>query len=123
MKPASFSPPKRLLSLRYWAVLVWLILGISGCASPTGGGGKNLRSEHVQTWVGEVSCPGCSERWLALTLFPDGLFRLRESYVAGKGGAGGTGIPARVDQAASPPPAVAPFEGPPFGTAPAVAPR
>jgi len=81
------SLPKRLPSLRYWAVLAWLVLGISGCALQSGGGGKNLRSEHVQTWVGEVSCPGCSERWLAVTLFPDGLFRLRESYVASKGGA------------------------------------
>lgn len=36
---------------------------------------------QATSWRGEVSCPGCHERWLTLTLFPDGLFRIRERFV------------------------------------------
>lgn len=76
--------PVILRALRYGVVLGYLLL--AGCAWHGGGDKQRLRSAQVQTWHGEVSCPGCSERWLTLTLFPDGLFRLRETYVAGKGG-------------------------------------
>lgn len=47
-----------------------------------------LRRGGPVTWQAEVSCPGCSERWLTLTLFPDGFFRLRERYLAQGGGGG-----------------------------------
>lgn len=38
------------------------------------------------TWRGEVSCPGCNERWMTLTVFPDGLFRLSERFAGDTGG-------------------------------------
>lgn len=44
-----------------------------------------LRHSGPVTWQAEVACPGCSERWLTLTLFPDGFFRLRERYVGRDG--------------------------------------
>lgn len=44
-----------------------------------------LRHNGPVTWQAEVACPGCSERWLTLTLFPDGFFRLRERYVGRDG--------------------------------------
>lgn len=47
-----------------------------------------LRRGGPVSWQAEVSCPGCSERWLTLTLFPDGFFRLRERYLAPGGGRG-----------------------------------
>lgn len=40
-----------------------------------------LASGKAMTWQAEMSCPGCSERWLTLTLFPDGIFRTRERYL------------------------------------------
>lgn len=33
-----------------------------------------------QTWSGQVSCPGCVERQLTVTLFPDGSFHLRDEF-------------------------------------------
>jgi heat shock protein HslJ len=36
--------------------------------------------EQTTTFRGEVSCPGCSERWLTLTLFPDKTYRLVERF-------------------------------------------
>lgn len=41
---------------------------------------------QATSWRGEVSCPGCNERWLTLTLFPDGLFRIRERFVGSEAG-------------------------------------
>lgn len=59
---------------------------LSACSVFHGpGSDAGLRTKQPQTWQGEVSCPGCNERWLTLTLFPDGLFRLRESYLGEKG--------------------------------------
>lgn len=66
-------------------VSIVLLLMLSACAWRFGGQAVSLRTQQPQTWQGEVSCPGCSERWLTITLFPDGLFRLRETYVAAKG--------------------------------------
>lgn len=37
------------------------------------------------SWQGEMACPGCAERWVTLTLFPDGTYRLRERYTARRG--------------------------------------
>mgnify|MGYP000110692995 CR=1 FL=1 len=67
-----------------WAVLL-VLMTLSACAWHPGSSRASLRAQQPQTWQGEVSCPGCSERWLTVTLFPDGLFRLREAYVAAKG--------------------------------------
>lgn len=75
---------RSLRRLSVWAAS-FVVLTLSACAWHAGSGGANLRAPQPQTWQGEVSCPGCSERWLTVTLFPDGLFRLRETYVAGKG--------------------------------------
>lgn len=41
---------------------------------------------QATSWRGEVSCPGCNERWLTLTLFPDGLFRIRERFAGSETG-------------------------------------
>lgn len=71
--------------LSLWAASS-VVLMLSACAWHTSSsGGVSLRAQQPQTWQGEVSCPGCTERWLTVTLFPDGLFRLRETYVAVKG--------------------------------------
>lgn len=79
---SSFRPVLRRCSQRL--VPIVLLLMLSACAWRFGAPSVNLRAQQPQTWQGEVSCPGCSERWLTITLFPDGLFRLRETYVAGK---------------------------------------
>ena len=71
---------------RLWAVLL-VLATLSACAWGPGRSQASLRSPQPQSWQGEVSCPGCSERWLTVTLFPDGLFRLREAYVAAAKGA------------------------------------
>lgn len=71
--------------LSLWAALACVLVAVSGCAWQATKDNQRLRSTQTQTWQGEVSCPGCSERWLTVTLFPDGLFRVRETYVAGKG--------------------------------------
>lgn len=39
-----------------------------------------LQSGSPMTWQAEMSCPGCAERWMTLTLLPDGTFRMRERY-------------------------------------------
>jgi len=71
---------------RLWAVLL-VLATLSACAWGPGRSQTSLRSPQPQSWQGEVSCPGCSERWLTVTLFPDGLFRLREAYGAAAQGA------------------------------------
>ncbi len=65
------------------ALLMTLLTACSLFHGP--GSDAGLRAKQPQTWQGEVSCPGCNERWLTLTLFPDGLFRLRETYLGEKG--------------------------------------
>lgn len=67
-------------------MLVFVLTLLAGCAWRATVSPVSLRTLQPQSWQGEVSCPGCSERWLTLTLFPDGLFRLREAYGAAKGG-------------------------------------
>lgn len=68
-----------------WLAPVVLLLMLSACSWRFGPPAVSLRTQQPQTWQGEVSCPGCSERWLTITLFPDGLFRLRETYAGAKG--------------------------------------
>ena len=80
---SSSSPALRRFS--QWLVPAVLLLMLSACAWRFGSPAVSLRAQQPQTWQGEVSCPGCSERWLTITLFPDGLFRLRETYVGAKG--------------------------------------
>ncbi len=41
-----------------------------------------LVDQSPVTFKGEVSCPGCNERWLTLTLFPDKTYRLLERFSA-----------------------------------------
>lgn len=81
-------PPTALLvSCRpgVWAAMSLLLL-LAACSGHSGKGSGGFRAPQAQSWQGEVSCPGCSERWLTVTLFPDGLFRLRETYAGAKGG-------------------------------------
>lgn len=77
---SSLLSPRRLV---LWAAML-VVLMLSACTWFGRSADAGLRAQQAQTWQGEVSCPGCSERWLTLTLFPDGLFRLRERYVASK---------------------------------------
>ncbi|MEL0027450.1 MAG: META domain-containing protein [Perlucidibaca sp.] len=42
---------------------------------------RRLRDRLPMTWMAEVSCPGCTEHWLTLTLFADGSYRQRDRYV------------------------------------------
>lgn len=71
--------------LSFRAAVLCMLMLLTACAWHSGKGTTGLRAQQPQTWQGEVSCPGCSERWLTVTLFPDGLFRLRETYAAAKG--------------------------------------
>ena len=83
---SSSSPALRRFS--QWLIPAVLLLMLSACAWRFGSPAVSLRAQQPQTWQGEVSCPGCSERWLTVTLFPDGLFRLRETYVGAVGAKG-----------------------------------
>jgi len=62
----------------------------AGCAAsppgPGGEAGRRLRDQLPQTWMAEVSCPGCTERWMTVTLFGDGSYRLRDRYVGSSAG-------------------------------------
>lgn len=72
---------------RSWlAVSLGAMLALSGCAA-TQPPGPEVPKVAPETYAGDLPCSNCAgQRW-TVTLFPDGLFRLRQVYVgAGPGG-------------------------------------
>lgn len=70
------APARALISLAALSLLAGCSLALLDFSDPD----KRLRGKLPQTWEADVSCPGCSEHRMTLTLFPDGSFRQRDSY-------------------------------------------
>lgn len=70
------APARALISLAALSLLAGCSLALLDFSDPD----KRLRGKLPLTWAADVSCPGCSEHRMTLTLFPDGSFRQRDSY-------------------------------------------
>lgn len=72
-----------------WMLALVTLLQVAGCASRSGGEPgvvpPVIRNQQPTTWQGDISCPGCTDHSMTLTVFPDGNFRLRDRYVAARG--------------------------------------
>ncbi|MES2719931.1 MAG: META domain-containing protein [Pseudomonadota bacterium] len=77
-------PPVPSFHRLFTCAVLLVVMMLSACSWHSGSSRVSLRAQQPQSWQGEISCPGCSERWLTVTLFPDGLFRLRETYLLAK---------------------------------------
>lgn len=63
------------------AALPWLLAGCAFRSGTEGNATLEARLRHGPlSWQAEMSCPGCAERWMTVTLFADGTFRVRERY-------------------------------------------
>ena len=72
-------------------ILAFLLAGCAGTQTPTatttapaarsGGGVNEFQLETPATWSGEIPCADCPAIRMTLTLRPDGVFLLRQTYV------------------------------------------
>lgn len=65
----------------FLGVLLSLALLVSGCSLVQKPASPALAKTPAETYAGEIPCADCAGQRLAVTLFPDGLFRLRQTYI------------------------------------------